>query len=174
MNIELVGDKAARLPDKNKKILYFALGLPLSAVGKTWEDTGLPQPEAERFEEMFKNIPNNVKVIHVQGTAAPIINQLWASGTKIRGIDMATWFEAPFEPHDYPTAEIIVIWDVDDTISSPKVTVPIVKGAVTHYSNIGVPVIIESKDTPAKFESNYGIKLVNKIKIPEIPEIKWL
>lgn len=164
-----VDDKNGRL-----KVLYYIQGLPLSAVGKTWDDVALAKPEADRLSGMFANIPSNVRIIYVQGSAAPIINQLYEQKAKIRGIDAGIWFEDPFSPHDYPDGEVIVLYDFDDPISVPKVTVPIIKGIISYYGGKSIPIIIESKETAAAFEANYGVKITNKIKIPELAEPKWL
>lgn len=159
----------------NLEVIRFKqYGLPINMISQTWEHTGLAKPEATRLENLFNNIPAAAKLIFVQGTAGPIVNQLLSVGHKVRGIDMGVRFNTPFEEANNPQCDIVVIYNLDNTVSVPKITVPMIKGLVEYYRHSGTLVIIQSHETVTIFEANYGIKVVNKLKIPEAQEVKWL
>lgn len=147
--------------------------LPTSYIGKEWANIPLPQPEKDRLSNIFKGaLPT--ATLFVQGTAAPIVNQLFEANTKVRGIDLSYRLADPFALHINPKADVLVVYNVDNPVGNAKVVKKVMEDIINYARQTSSLVIIESNATSSEFEGNYGIKLVNKIKIPDVQEVKFV
>lgn len=155
-------------------IRYKQYGLPVNIVRQSWDKVNIPKPEATRLQELFNDIPAAARLIFIEGTAGPIVDQLIRNGKKVRGIDLSERFDAPFVEHNNPQCEVLLLYGMDNTVSVPKITIPMLNSIIDIYKNLGTLVIIQSNNTATAFSSAFGTKIVNKLKIQEAPEPKWL
>lgn len=155
-------------------VMYKMYGIPLNYASITWGDVDMVKPEAERLQNIFANELPSSSVLYVQGTAAPIIRQLVDRGVKVRGVDISTRLQSPFETYDNPLCNVALVYGVENPVGNGKISKKIIDDVIAFYKGIGAVTILVSKDTVTVFEANYGLKLVNKLKIPEKQEVKFV
>lgn len=149
---------------------YRVYGLPASYVNKTWEDTATPKSEVTRLTTIFDGDLPSGSVLFINGSAAPIINQLLNNGKAVRGIDLSERLAQPFEVYNNPKADVVLVYAVENPVGNAKITKKMLDDVISFYKANGALIIISSTDTSAVFEGNYGVKLVNKLIIKEPPE----
>jgi hypothetical protein len=113
-------------------------------------------------------------VLFVNGSAAPVVNQLLSKGKTVRGIDMSERLALPFDIYNNPKADVALLYGLENPVGNNKVTKKVFDDVVNFYKASGALIIISSTDTSAVFEGNYSIKLVNKLIIKENAEKSFL
>jgi hypothetical protein len=153
---------------------YRVYGIPASYVNKTWESTATPKSEITRLTTVFDGDLPSGSVLFVNGSAAPIVNQLLSKGKTVRGIDMSERLALPFDIYNNPKADVVLLYGLEFPTGNQKVIQRVFFDVINFYKASNSLIIISSTDTSAVFEGNYGIKLVNKLIIKEPIEKSFL
>lgn len=155
-----------------KAIQYAACGLPAGHANKTWDDCEISQPEKDRLNGAFKTPVDSV--VFIQGTSAPIINQLMDQKMKVRGIDLIKRLQNPFEEPNNPEAEVILLYNAERYTGKPEIAISVFKNILNYYKGKGILILVESSESSNFVRDSYGTQIVNKLKIPHTKDVKWL
>lgn len=153
-------------------IVFGQYGLPKGHCNKSWDDCDLREPEKERLQTAFSNPISSV--VFVQGTTAPIINQLIQQKSKVRGIDLLKRLQNPFQEYDNPDGDVILVYNAERYTGKPEIAISLFKNILNYYRGKDVLVLIESSQSYNFLRDSYGLDCSNKIKVPILKETKWL
>ena len=149
-------------------------GLPVSYAGKGYHDTGLVKTKIETLPDKVANAPNN-GTLTIQGTAAPVINQLLDLGKKVRGVDFIQLSATAFEQHDLPVTPVVLLYNVGIEVSTNfRISGQVLRKVIKFYSEKRTLLILESDLTKTELLSRYDFRVTNFIKIPPKEEEIWL
>lgn len=155
-----------------KLMIYGIYGLPPSYHGITYGDTQLVSVKQEQLREKVSNAPNS-GTLTVQGTAAPIVNQLLKT-RKVRGIDFVERSTSAFDQHTNPHAEVVVLYGVGSEVSmNGKVSGLVLRNLVEYYRNRKTLLVIETHLSKQELLSRYDFKVTNFMKILRKEEEIW-
>lgn len=157
---------------KHNETVYAVYGLPPAYANGTWESLDVSPENTARYKEAFKNPINST--VFVQGTLAPIIQQLLEQGLKVRGVDFTKRQNAAFEDHNNPDAEVVLIWNVNKYSGKAEVSMNLLQNLIQYYRGRNALVIVQSEESAVFMRDNYGFITNNKIKLLPKPEEKWL
>ena len=149
-------------------------GLPAGYFGISYKDMDMSATRQDAITKKIKNAPND-GTLTVQGTAAPIVNQLLTQGRKIRGISFTERSSTAFETHQNPTADVVVLYDVGAEVSlNGKVSGMVLANIVKYYSSRKTLLIIETDMTKTALLSRYDFNTTNFIKIIKKEKENWI
>lgn len=149
-------------------------GLPVSYVNVEYKDTGLAKVKVESIPASISRAPNK-GTLTIQGTAAPIVNQLLNDKRKVRGIDFITLSATAFEDHALPLADVVVLYNLGTEVSTNfKVSSQVFRKVVKNYSEKPTLLIIETDLTKMELLSRYDFRVTNFLKIPPKEEEIWI
>lgn len=151
---------------------YSVYGIPPHYAQITWDNVNIPEPEKDRINKALDNI--HPSVVFVQGTAAPLVNKLVTIGKIVRGIDIAKRLSNPFDEHYNPKADVILVHNVGKYTGKYEIANVLLQGIINHYTALGALIIIQSEETFSYLNDNWGIKVVNKLKLPIIAPKAWI
>jgi hypothetical protein len=156
------------------KALYKVYNLPDSYFGIGYKDTKLSAARQEVIAGKIENVPSKGTLV-IQGTAAPVVNQLLTTDKKIRGICFTERSQSAFETYQNPAANIIVLYDVGMEVTlNSKVSGMVLNSILKHYSGRNTLVIIETHLTKTELLSKYDLNVVNFIKIELKAQEAWI
>lgn len=157
---------------KHNETVYAVYGLPAAYANETWDNIEVIPETKQRYIEAFKNPIKST--IFVQGSCAPIIQQLLEQGLKVRGIDLAKRQNAAFEDHNNPDAEVILVWNVTKYSGKAEISMNLLNNLIQYYRGKDALVIIQSPESHIFMRDNYGFTTSNTLKLLPKPEVKWL
>lgn len=153
--------------------VYAVYGLPPAySSPNPWDSLDVSKEEQERITEAFKSPITST--IFIQGSAAPIVQQLITQKVKVRGIDFSKRQLNAFEEHNNPEADTIVIWNVNKYSGKAEVSINMLDNLISFYRSNGAMVIVQSSESSTFVRDNYGFTSVNKLKFLPKQDIKWL
>jgi hypothetical protein len=152
--------------------VYAVYGLPPAYAKGSWEALDVTQDEVKRYTEIFKQPVSST--VFVQGSCAPIIQQLLEQGTKVRGIDFSKRQNAAFEDHNNPDAEVVLIWNVNKYSGKAEVSMNLLSNLISAYRGKDVLVLVQSNESATFMRDNYGFVTPNKLRLPLKVEPKWI
>lgn len=153
--------------------VYAVYGLPPAySLQNPWDTLDVSKEEQQRITEAFKSPISST--VFVQGSAAPIIQQLLAQKVKVRGIDFSKRQMNAFEEHNNPEAEVILIWNVNKYSGKSEVSINLLDNLISFYRSKNALVIVQSSESFTFMRDNYGFSTVNKLKFLPKPDTKWL
>jgi len=148
--------------------------LPISYAEITFEDTELTAKRKKDLPELIEKAPVR-GILYVQGTAAPIVNQLLTKGKAVRGIDFTERSSSAFEQHQNPECAIVVIYNLGAEITvNYHVPQKVINNILKHYSTRDTLIIVETDLSKNDLLNRYDINAVNYIKIPRKTEERWI
>lgn len=151
---------------------YAVYGIPPTYVGITWDDIEIPKPEKDRYINAFENpIPST---IIVQGTAAPIINQLVSKGYSVSGLNLATLLANPFDLPTVMGTDILLIHSIGKYTGKYEIANTVLTQILQQAKSKCKFIILQSEEPWTFIRDNYGVSSQNKIKLPIAAEPKWL
>lgn len=156
----------------HNETVYAVYGLPAAYAKGSWDTLEVSTEESKRYQEAFKNPINST--IFVQGSCAPVIQQLLEQGKKVRGIDFSKRQNAAFEEHNNPDAEVILIWNINKYSGKAEVSMNLLSNLIQYYRGRNALVILQSEESSIFLRDNYGIATNNKLKLLTKAEPKWL
>ena len=163
--------------EKNIKALQLRFrlyGLPQDWYGVTFDDTGLPKPEADRLKMAFSSIRRG-SVCYVQGCPAPIANQFIDSGVSVRGVDASTYISDPFDKEEkkgLPDADVVFLYNCFEGTTQMPLVQKVLKKLVQSFG--GGTMVIMSGDTLGRTFAKDFYNVSNICVIPKKAEEKWL
>lgn len=153
--------------------VYAVYGLPPAySLSNPWDTLDVSKEEQSRITEAFKNPINST--VFVQGSAAPIVQQLLNQKVKVRGIDFSKRQMNAFEEHNNPEAEAILIWNVNKYSGKAEVSVNLLDNLISYYRSKNALVLVQSLESFVFMRDNYGFTALNKLKFLPKPDVKWL
>jgi hypothetical protein len=151
---------------------YAIYGIPSIYANQSWDDIDLPKPERERLEKAFANpIPS---VVHIQGTAAPVVNSLILSGKSVYGININDRLTDAFGDHTNSKADVVLIHNIGSYTGKFEIASNVLKQIIQHYRNLDTLVLLQSNESWTYLRDNYGVAVVNKVKLPLAKEQAWV
>lgn len=157
----------------NNPTVYAVYGLPPAySLANPWDNLDVSPEEQLRITEAFKSPINST--IFIQGSAAPIVQQLINQNMKVRGIDFSKRQMNAFEEHNNPEADVIVIWNVNKYSGKAEVSINMLDNLVSFYRSKNAMVIVQSSESFVFMRDNYGFSTLNKLKFLPKPDVKWL
>lgn len=163
--------------EKNIKALQLRFrlyGLPQEWYGVTFDDTGLPKPEADRLKEAFSSIRKG-SVCYVQGCPAPIANQYIDKGFIVRGVDASIYISDPFDKEEkkgIPDGDVLFLYNCFEGTTQMPLVQKVLKKLVQSVG--GGTMVIMSGDTLGRTFAKDFYNTPNTCTIPKKPEGKWL
>jgi hypothetical protein len=157
---------------KHNETVFAVYGLPPAYANGGWEGIDVSQDEIDRYKTAFSSPISST--VFVQGSCAPIIQQLLEQGSKVRGIDLSKRQNAAFEDHNNPDADVILIWNVNKYSGRPEVSINLLNNLINYYRTKSALVIVQSPESSIFMRDNYGFQTPNKIKLLPKAEVKWL
>ncbi len=149
-------------------------GLPVSYANKGYCDTGLAKIKVEDLPKKVANAPNS-GTLTLQGTAAPVVNQLLLAGRKVRGVDFIKLSATAFEEHPLPVTSVVVLYNVGVEVSTNfKISGQVLRKVIKFYSEKQTLLIIETDLAKTELLSRYDFRTTNFIKIPPKEEEIWV
>lgn len=149
-------------------------GLPVSYAGKDYSDTGLAQIKIETLPKTIANAPST-GTLTIQGTAAPVINQLITDGRKVRGVNFVTLSATAFEDHILPVASVVLLHNVGTEVSTNfKISGQVFRKVLKFYADKQTLLVIETDLGKTDLLSRYDFRTTNYIKIPKQQEDIWV
>jgi len=162
------------LIDNIKSTMLGIYGLPVTYAGKTYNDTGLAKIKIETLPKMIGNAPST-GTLTIQGTAAPIVNQLISDKRKVRGVNFISLSATAFEDHSLPVANVVVLYNVGVEVSTNfKISGQVFRKVLKFYANKQTLLIIETDLGKTDLLSRYDFRTTNYIKIPPKQEEIWV
>jgi hypothetical protein len=154
--------------------VYTVYGLPTTYHGIGYADTGISKAKQEDLEKKVPSAPMSGTLV-VQGLAAPIINQFITLGKKVRGIDFLKFSASAFDEHQYPVADVVVLYNVGVEVSTNfSISGQVFRKILKQYSEHKTLLIIETNLGKTDLLSRYDFRVVNFVKIDKKPEDVWI
>ncbi len=149
-------------------------GLPITYAGKSYSDTGLAKIKIETLPKTISNAPST-GTLTIQGTAAPVVNQLIADGRKVRGVNFISLSATAFEDHNLPISSVVVLYNVGVEVSTNfKISGQVFRKVLKFYAGKQTLLIIETDLGKTDLLSRYDFRTTNYIKIPQQQEEIWV
>lgn len=151
---------------------YAIYGIPVVYAIQSWDNIDLPEHEKMRIDNAFDSpIPS---VVFVQGSAAPIINKLILSGKSVYGININDRLNDAFGEHNNSKADIVLVHSIGSYTGKFDIASNLLNSIINHYKNNNTLVILQSENSWTFLRDNYGVNVVNKIKLPLEKEKAWI
>lgn len=158
----------------NKQIgtAYAIYGIPSHYAATTWDDIQIPEPEKVRLSTAFQTpIPS---VVFIQGTAAPIINQLYENGMTISGISMAERLANPFDSVTLRNTKVLLIHSIGRYTGKFEIANSVISQLIQQAKTKNMLVLLQSEEPWTFLRDSYGIVAKNKIKLLVDQEPQWV
>lgn len=159
---------------KALKLRFRLYGLPEDWFGCTFNDTGLPPPEADRLKQAFSSVRRG-SVCYIQGSPAPIANQYIDNGLIVRGVDASVYIADPFDKEEkkgLPDADVIFLYNCFEGTTQLPLVQKVLKKLVQGFGG-GTMVILSGEILGRTFAKDF-YNTSNICVIPKKPESKWL
>lgn len=160
------------IDSKHLATIYAIHGLPSNYASTTWDSIDITEPEVNRITNAVSNyVPST---LFIQGNAAPIVNQLWSSNKHIRGININERLANPFGEHVNPKADVILIHSIGKYTGKYEIAHTTLSNIINHYSKLDTLIILQSDETFTFLKDNWGISVVNKLRMLSKKERAWI
>lgn len=157
-------------------LLLKAYSLPASFDSVDYAATGLSKPRQGILHKKVAEAPMSGSLF-VQGTAAPVINQLLDMGRKTRGIDFVDYVRNTFSDESLSLleADVVLLYGVGNELSTnTNFSGKVLRHIITHYKKRGTLLVVESPLTASNVMTSYDVTFTNKTVIPETAEASWI
>jgi len=153
---------------------YTHFGIPVTYIGVTYKDLDVSSIKAKHLEGKMKQAPPQGLLV-IQGSAAPVINQLHKQGRSMRGIDFIVRAGEAFEPHEEPKADVILIYNVGAEVSMKSIiSGKVLNALLKHYASRRTLVVLETHLTKSELRHNYDINVSNYVTLNRKPDEVWV
>ena len=154
--------------------LYRIYGLPVSYQNVRYSDTVLSKIKQQDIMDKIARAPNR-GLLAIQGTAAPVVNQLLEANRKTRGIDFIEVSATAFENHLFPLASVVVLYNVGSEVSTNfNISGQVLRKIIKFYNENNTLLIIETDLAKSELLRRYDVNIVNFIKLQPKPEEAWI
>ena len=155
------------------KVIYLLSNIPLSYLGKTYEDY-LVKPKAVQLYQKITKAPPSGRLL-VVGDPAPILNHL-SEDRKVFGVDFVEYYESRFkdDSNSIPkSTEVLLIYNVGaEPAKNPEYASKLLQSLLaTHNDKLVIVATILTKTT---FETTYGLTFVNSVTLKVKKEEQWI
>lgn len=157
--------------NKYKLSMY---NLPQCYGNMTYDSIDISSVKAKDLEEKITRAPR-AGLLVIKGTAGPVVNQLLAMERRVRGIDFIEMNNDAFGVHEFPSAEVVVVYNVGFEVSTKfSVSGMVLQKLIQYYKDRRTLVILETKLSKTDLLTKYDLSVTNFIALPEKSEEKWI
>lgn len=148
-------------------------GIPPVYADISWDSLELSKAEVERISSAFEN-PHMGSTVFIQGTAAPIVIQLIKQGYTVAGINLMERNLDAFGEHNNPKAQVILIHSIEKYTGKYEIASNMLSNLIKHYEGHNSLILLQSQETWTFLRDNYGINVINKLKLVQKKATAWV
>ncbi len=161
-----------------ESLKFMYAGLPRNWYKEDKYDYKISNERFRMLSGKLKHLPDKPITLYIQNGCSIFIKEIFNT-YKIRGIDFVNYFKNTFdnqtEKFEIPEADIIVVYNIGlEPALNTAYSAKLLYGLIEQIKQNNNYVFLSSHLSPSKFESAYGIELVNKIILTKNKEEQFI
>jgi hypothetical protein len=161
-----------------ESLKFMYVGLPRNWYKESKADYKISNERFRTLSEKLKHLPEKPITLYIQNGCSIFVKEIF-DVYKIKGIDFVDYFKSMFdnqtEKFEIPEAVIIVVYNIGlEPALNTAYSAKLLYGLIEQIKQNDNHIFLCSHLSPSKFESEYGIDLVNKITLTKNKEEQFI
>ena len=158
----------------NTRLVYKHFKIPVTYIDVDYEDLDISKTKAAHLRGKMKSAPPK-GLLFIKGSAAPVVNQLYGQGRSIRGINFVEHSDDAFGTHAYPTADVVLIYNLGSEVSTNyNVSRQVLQKLLRYYKSQNTLVVVETHFAKSEVLHNYDVSTGNFLTLDDRADDVWI